>query len=135
LATGFSYDIITKEDSSITHFNHMIKQSQGIRRNGSAALELCFVAAGRLDGFWEHKLSPWDMAAGSLLITEAGGKVTTFTGGIFNIYGDEILGTNGKIHEEMINVFSQTWFPVCHCERLAKQSLSDGIASSLHSSQ
>lgn len=107
LATGFSYDIITQDDNSLTHFNHMIKHAQGIRRNGSAALELCYVAAGRLDGFWEHKLSPWDMAAGSLIVTEARGKVTTFTGEFFSIYGDEILATNGKIHEEIIQIFCQ----------------------------
>lgn len=107
LATGFSYDIITGDDNSLKYFNHMVKHAQGIRRNGSAALELCYVAAGRLDGFWEHKLSPWDMAAGSLIVTEAGGEVTTFTGRDFSVYGDEILATNGKIHEGIIEVFYQ----------------------------
>jgi len=86
----------------------MIKHAQGIRRNGSAALELCYVAAGRLDGFWEHKLSPWDMAAGSLIVKEAGGKVTTLTGESFCIYGDEILATNGKIHLAMTKIFHNT---------------------------
>ena len=107
VATGFSYDIITQDDNSLIYFNHMVKHAQGIRRNGSAALELCYVASGRLDGFWEHKLSPWDMAAGSLMVTEAGGRVTTFTGNLFSIYGDEILTTNGNIHEEMIQIFRQ----------------------------
>jgi len=109
LATGFSYDVITGgEEKSLKYFNTMVKHAQGIRRNGSATLELCYVAAGRLDGFWEHKLSPWDMAAGSLMVVEAGGKVTTFNGGPFSIYGDEILATNGKIHAAMTCVFKKS---------------------------
>ena len=71
---------------------------------GAAALDLAYLAMGRFDGFWELKLSPWDMAAGSLLITEAGGRVTDFSGGPFNIYLKEILATNGKIHQQMVEV-------------------------------
>ena len=75
---------------------------QGIRRNGSAALDLCYVACGRIDGFWELKLRPWDIAAGSLIVTEAGGKLSDFSGEQFSIWGDETLASNGIIHDEMV---------------------------------
>ena len=81
--------------------------SVAIRRPGSAALDLCYVAAGRFDGFWELKLHAWDVAAGSLMVTEAGGKVTDFQGGPFNIYSEEILASNGLIHEEMLQVIQE----------------------------
>ena len=79
-------------------------KARAIRRDGSAALDLCYVAAGRFDGFWELKLYAWDVAAGKLLIEEAGGRVTDFRGGSLDIYGKEILATNGRIHGEMIKV-------------------------------
>jgi myo-inositol-1(or 4)-monophosphatase len=104
LATGFPYDIRTSKIDNMNHFANFYKKSQAIRRAGSAALDLCYLAMGRFDGFWELKLSPWDTAAGSLLVTEAGGKVTDFSGGPFNIYLKEILASNGKIHQQMINV-------------------------------
>ena len=104
LATGFPYDIRTSSLDNMNHFVNFYKRSQGIRRAGSAAMDLCYLAMGRFDGFWELKLSPWDMAAGSLLVTEAGGKVTDFSGGPFNIYMKEILATNGKIHQQMRDV-------------------------------
>ncbi len=81
LATGFPYDIRTSSIDNLNHFANFYKRAQAIRRAGSAALDLCYLAMGRFDGFWELKLSPWDMAAGSLLVTEAGGKVTNFSGG------------------------------------------------------
>jgi myo-inositol-1(or 4)-monophosphatase len=84
----------------------MIK-SLAIRRPGSAAIDLCYLAAGRFDGFWEMKLQAWDMAAGSLIVTEAGGKVTNFLGKPFNLYGQEILASNGLIHEEMLKVIKE----------------------------
>ncbi|NIM99107.1 MAG: inositol monophosphatase, partial [candidate division Zixibacteria bacterium] len=90
LATGFPYDIRISKIDNLNHFANFYKRSQAIRRAGSAALDLCYLAMGRFDGFWELKLSPWDMAAGSLLVTEAGGKVTDFSGGRFNIYMKEI---------------------------------------------
>ena len=77
-----------------------------MRRPGSAALDLSCVAAGRFDGFWEMKLFPWDMAAGALLVTEAGGRVTDFRGNPFDVYGKEILASNGLIHEEMEEVLA-----------------------------
>ncbi len=104
LATGFPYDIRTSQEDNLNHFANFYKRAQAIRRAGSAALDLCYLAMGRFDGFWELKLSPWDMAAGSLLVTEAGGKVTNFSGKPFDIYSKEILASNGKIHQQMIEV-------------------------------
>ncbi len=104
LATGFPYDIRTSKINNLNHFANFYKKAQAVRRGGSAVLDLCYLAMGRFDGFWELKLSPWDMAAGSLLVEEAGGKVTDFLGGPFNIYLKEILASNGKIHQEMIEV-------------------------------
>jgi len=104
LATGFPYDIRTSRINNLNHFANFYKKCQAVRRMGAAALDLAYLATGRFDGFWELKLSPWDMAAGSLLITEAGGKVTDFSGGPFNIYLKEILATNGKIHRQMVKV-------------------------------
>jgi len=78
----------------------------GIRRFGSAALDLCYVACGRFDGFWELKLRPWDTAAGTLLVAEAGGRVTRFDGGPFDNYRPECLASNGRIHEEMMGVLA-----------------------------
>jgi myo-inositol-1(or 4)-monophosphatase len=108
LATGFPYDIRTSNIDNMNHFANFYKRSQAIRRAGSAALDLCYLATGRFDGFWELKLSPWDTAAGSLLVTEAGGKVTDFSGDPFNIYLKEILASNGKIHQQMIDVLKLT---------------------------
>lgn len=104
LATGFPYDIRTSKINNLEHFANFYKKAQAVRRGGSAALDLCYLAIGRFDGFWELKLSPWDTAAGSLLVEEAGGKVTDFLGGPFNIYLKEILASNGKIHQQMIEV-------------------------------
>jgi myo-inositol-1(or 4)-monophosphatase len=104
LATGFPYDIRTSKNNNLNHFANFYKKCQAVRRMGAAALDLAYLAMGRFDGFWELKLSPWDMAAGSLLITEAGGKVTDFSGGPFNIYMKEILATNGRIHQQMVEV-------------------------------
>jgi myo-inositol-1(or 4)-monophosphatase len=78
--------------------------SQEVRRDGSAALDLCSVASGRFDGFWELKLKPWDVAAGSLIAREAGGRVSDFTGKRFSIHDDEILASNGRIHQQLVDV-------------------------------
>lgn len=104
LATGFPYDIRTSNINNLDHFANFYKKAQAVRRGGSAVLDLCYLAMGRFDGFWELKLSPWDTAAGSLLVEEAGGKVSDFLGGPFNIYLKEILASNGKIHQQMIEV-------------------------------
>lgn len=106
LATGFPYDVRTSSKNNINHFNQFVTRAQAIRRCGSAALDLCFVACGRFDGFWEMKLNPWDVASGTLMVQEAGGMVTDFRGESFNIYGKEVLASNGKIHQEMVKVLT-----------------------------
>lgn len=108
LVTGFAYDIRTDPINNFNHFINFSMKAQGVRRTGSAALDLCYVASGRLDGFWELKLRPWDTAAGSLILTEAGGKLSDFSGKPFSIYDSEMLASNGKIHREMIDVLQKT---------------------------
>lgn len=107
LATGFPYDLRTSEVNNIDHWNAMILKAQAVRRVGSAALDLCYTAMGRFDGFWELKLFPWDVAAGALLVREAGGTVTHFGGEPFSIYSKEVLASNGKIHPQMVNILSK----------------------------
>jgi myo-inositol-1(or 4)-monophosphatase len=104
LATGFPYDIRESRVTNLDHFANFAVRSLAIRRAGSAALDLCYLAMGRFDGFWELKLSPWDTAAATLLVKESGGKVTDFEGGKYSIYGKHLLATNGKIHKQMIEV-------------------------------
>lgn len=104
LATGFPYDLRVADDNNLDHFSAFSLKAQAIRRAGSAALDLCYTAAGRFDGYWEMKLRPWDVAAGALIVTEAGGRLTDFGGGLFSIYGKECLASNGNIHERMTKV-------------------------------
>jgi myo-inositol-1(or 4)-monophosphatase len=104
LATGFPYDIRTSEKNNLANFQHFAVRAQGIRRAGSAALDLCYVAAGRFDGFWELKLNPWDCSAGYLMVREAGGKVTNLRGDFGSIYDRECIASNVLIHEEMMAV-------------------------------
>ena len=78
------------------------RTAQGVRRGGSAALDLCYVACGRLDGFYEENLKPWDTAAGLLIVTEAGGKITTFDGGDYDLYSPNIVASNGVLHRELV---------------------------------
>jgi myo-inositol-1(or 4)-monophosphatase len=106
LATGFPYDIHEKSEEVINFFGKMVVRAQGIRRPGSAAIDLCYVAAGRFDGFWEQGLNPWDTAAGILIVEEAGGKVTTFEGKPYSPYQKTIVAANPSIHGEMIKVLS-----------------------------
>jgi myo-inositol-1(or 4)-monophosphatase len=106
LCTGFPYDMRESRDDNLRYFSRFAKTVQAIRRDGSAALDLCYVAMGRFDGFWEMKLNPWDVAAGSLIVTEAGGRVTDFSGNHFSIHGQEILASNGLIHDQMLRVLS-----------------------------
>jgi myo-inositol-1(or 4)-monophosphatase len=106
LATGFPYDIRTGPRKNLAEFSAFAVRTHGVRRGGSAALDLCYVAAGRLDGFWEHNLRPWDCAAGYLAVREAGGTVTDYNGNLGSIYVSETLASNGLIHEEMKNVLA-----------------------------
>lgn len=104
LATGFPYDVRTSSQNNLDHFSNFAVRAQAIRRAGSAALDMCYVACGRFDGFWEMKLKPWDTAAAMLIIREAGGMVTDFNGGPFSMYSGETMASNGLIHNEMLNV-------------------------------
>ncbi len=102
LVTGFPYNFKEIFDSVITRFGNCLKASRGVRRLGSAALDLCFVACGRFDGFWEQNLHPWDTAAGTLIATEAGAVVTDFSGRPFTVDRNEIAAANPRIHGELI---------------------------------
>jgi myo-inositol-1(or 4)-monophosphatase len=104
LATGFPYDIRDSRVNNVVHFNHFIMRAQAVRRCGSAAMDLCYLACGRFDGFWELKLKPWDMAAGAVIVKEAGGRLSDFEGGEFSLLGQETLASNGLIHEAMLEV-------------------------------
>jgi len=107
LATGFPYDIQKDSQNNLNYFNEMILKAQAIRRAGSAALDLAYVAAGRFDGFWELKLNPWDIAAGWLLVEEAGGIVTDMGGNNYFLESPSILASNGRIHKEMMDVLER----------------------------
>jgi myo-inositol-1(or 4)-monophosphatase len=107
LATGFPYNVKENPDNCIEHFVNFLMEAQAIRRLGSAALDLVYVACGRLDGFWEVNLNPWDTAAGKIIVEEAGGKVTDFYGNDFNIYTKGIIASNGLIHEQMLEVIKK----------------------------
>ena len=104
LATGFPYDIAETKIDNLGNFGRMYKISRGIRRGGSAALDLCYLACGRFDGFWELKLHPWDTAAALVIVREAGGRVTAIDDGKYSIYDKDILASNGKIHRQMQKV-------------------------------
>lgn len=104
LSTGFhgKYKMI-----NLDYFKEIIKNSQGIRRMGSAALDLCHVAEGKIEGYWEFGLHPWDIAAGILIVKEAGGRITDTNGNLIDLFGKDILATNGKIHTQITSIFSK----------------------------
>ena len=104
LCTGFPYDVHESAANNLNHFENFLKIAQAIRRDGSAALDLCYVAMGRFDGYWEMKLNPWDIAAGCLIVAESGGKVTGFNGMYLDMAAGEVLASNSLIHEEMARV-------------------------------
>jgi myo-inositol-1(or 4)-monophosphatase len=106
LCTGFPYDVRDRGDFA-RHFRNFIMRAQSVRRDGSAALDLAYVAAGRFDGFYEEGLRPWDVAAGVLLVEEAGGSVTHYDGSPFRIYTPPIIASNGLVHEAMLEVLRQ----------------------------
>jgi myo-inositol-1(or 4)-monophosphatase len=118
LATGFPYDRRRHADFYLEFFKAFMMRSHGIRRAGSAALDLCFVAAGRVDGFWEWNLEAWDVAAGALIVEEAGGRVGDFRGGAFDPFARQVLATNGALHESMREVIAA--IGVEHPERAAR---------------
>jgi myo-inositol-1(or 4)-monophosphatase len=103
LVTGFPYTYLDQPNGPLEVFARFIRKGIPVRRLGSAAMDLCWVAAGRFDGFYEHKLQAWDSAAGFLLVEEAGGKVTDFAGNPYDPYQPQILATNAKIHDEMVS--------------------------------
>jgi myo-inositol-1(or 4)-monophosphatase len=104
LVTGFPYTYLDAPNGPLQVFEKLIRKGVPVRRLGSAAIDLCWVAAGRFDGFYEHKLSAWDSAAGSLIVQEAGGKVTDFEGKPYSPYQPHILATNGLIHDELLEI-------------------------------
>jgi myo-inositol-1(or 4)-monophosphatase len=107
LATGFPYDIRESKDNNLDYFNSLAKKAQAIRRAGAAALDLAYVAAGRFDGFWELKLMPWDMAAGCLMVKEAGGVISNLSGGKWIVGDPNVLATNGLIHSRMLKALRE----------------------------
>ena len=106
LATGFSYGRMRK-DRNVAHFKNLLMRAMAVRRAGSAALDLCYVACGRFDGFWEMYLHPWDSAAGAVIVREAGGIVTLFDGSEYLPYHKDILATNGLIHRQVSKILDK----------------------------
>jgi myo-inositol-1(or 4)-monophosphatase len=104
LLTGFPYDRRERADFYLGYVKAFMQRIQGIRRLGAAALDLCWVACGRVDGYWEWRLKPWDTAAGQVILKEAGGRISDFQGRPHSIYGEQTLATNGRIHAEMLRV-------------------------------
>jgi myo-inositol-1(or 4)-monophosphatase len=102
LVTGFPYDRVDYIDALLIRLKQCLSAAQDVRRLGSAALDLCYLACGRFDGYWEQNLKPWDVAAGWLIATEAGAKITDFNDNPFHLTKKELLGTNGRIHQQMV---------------------------------
>lgn len=107
LVTGFPYDVREYPERHVPLFQDMLVRAQGIRRDGSAALNLCYLAMGRFDGFWEGSLSAWDVAAGSLIVREAGGVLSDYQGGTFRLDGRQICAANPTLHAAMLDVLAQ----------------------------
>ncbi|MEL6131331.1 MAG: inositol monophosphatase family protein [Cyanobacteria bacterium J06628_4] len=107
LVTGFAYDRRETLDNNYAEFCHLTHLTQGVRRGGSAAIDLAHVASGCLDGYWERGLSPWDLAAGVVLVEEAGGQISAYDGGPFDIYSGRLVATNGALHRPIIQELGQ----------------------------
>jgi myo-inositol-1(or 4)-monophosphatase len=107
LVTGFHYEIQRDPEELVRLFGEFIARARAVRRLGSAALDLCYVAAGRFDGYWESKIQPWDVAAGALIVSEAGGQVSSVTGAAFRSRDGSVLATNGHIHDQMLKVMAE----------------------------
>jgi len=106
LATGFPYDLRTNSDNNLDHFNRVMVNCQAVRRAGSAVIDLCYTACGRFDGYWEKSLFAWDMAAGALIVEEAGGIVTDMSGGPLDLYGKTIAAANRNIHSALLELLT-----------------------------
>ncbi len=106
LVTGFPYTYVNTANGPLEVFDRLVRNGVPVRRLGSAAIDLCWVAAGRFDGFYEHHLQTWDSAAGFLMVEEAGGKVTDFAGKDYSPYQPQLLATNGKIHDELLQIIN-----------------------------
>ncbi|MCW3074142.1 MAG: inositol monophosphatase [Flaviaesturariibacter sp.] len=109
LVTGFPYTYLDEPNGPLQTFERFIRKGVPVRRLGSAAIDLCWVAAGRFDGFYEHKLQAWDSAAGFIIVEEAGGKVTNLQGEPYSPYQPGIIASNGVIHEELVQVVNHGW--------------------------
>jgi myo-inositol-1(or 4)-monophosphatase len=107
VVTGFPYDVHTRVKEIVGLFGSFVGRARAVRRLGSAAIDLCYVAAGRMDGFWERDLKPWDIAGGALIVEEAGGRVTNMDGSLFSSRGRDVLATNGRLHGEMLEVIRE----------------------------
>ncbi len=105
-ATGFAYDVHHSADDNLDHFGRFVKNARAVRRDGSAALDLCYVASGRLDGYWELRLHPWDISAGALVVEEAGGRVSDLRGGPLPADGSSVVSSNGAVHEAMLRLLA-----------------------------
>jgi myo-inositol-1(or 4)-monophosphatase len=107
LITGFPYNLRDDVPGKLRDFNRMMAKARAIRRDGSAALDLCYVAAGRAEGFWEERLSPWDMTAGRILVTEAGGRCTRYDGSPIGAGADQLVATNGLVHDALLDALNE----------------------------
>jgi myo-inositol-1(or 4)-monophosphatase len=106
LVTGFPYDVHARVDEIVGLFGAFVAKARAVRRLGSAAVDLCWVAAGRMDGFWETDLKPWDLAGGALIVAEAGGRITDTLGNPFTSRAGQVLASNGHLHDAMLEVIS-----------------------------
>jgi myo-inositol-1(or 4)-monophosphatase len=104
VATGFPYSVAERLENTMRRFRRMVARAQGVRRPGSAAIDLCYVAAGRFDGFWEEELKPWDTAAGVLIVQEAGGRISTFDGSAFDVSAQNVVASNVLLHDQILAV-------------------------------
>jgi myo-inositol-1(or 4)-monophosphatase len=107
LSTGFPYDVATSPDNNVREFGRIVRSAQAVRRAGAASLDVSWVAAGVLDGYWEANLKPWDWAAGALLVEEAGGRVTDYDGAPWRIGMTRLVATNGLLHGELLEVLGE----------------------------
>jgi myo-inositol-1(or 4)-monophosphatase len=107
LLTGFPYDRRQRSEFYLRFYQAFMLRTQGVRRSGCASLDLCYVAAGRADGFWEWRLYPWDTAAGGLIVEEAGGRMSDFSDDPFDLFGEQTLASNGLVHQEAVTILQE----------------------------